>query len=67
MLFSAESDLAYCMIIVPIIVSDIFSKCFSKKPGVKPRTSEREPVSIEQTKLIKGKSVEHFIMTSALF
>ena len=30
MLFSAESDLAYCMKIVPIIVPDIFSKCFSK-------------------------------------
>ena len=54
MLFSAETDLSYCMKIVPIVVPDIYTKCFSKKPGVKARTSEREVVSIAETKLIKG-------------
>ena len=55
MLIPASSDLNYCMQIVPIIVPDIYQKCFSRNPGQKAKTSEREPVSLHQTNLVKGK------------
>ena len=54
MKFAAESDLAYCMKIVPIIVPDIFNKCFSKNPGVKAKTSQRESVGLRETNILKG-------------
>ena len=54
MKFAASSDLNYCMAIIPIIVPDIHNKCFSKIPGTKAKTSEREPVSLLDTNIVKG-------------